>query len=299
MLIKEYRLFLPMTLEEYHIGQLYMVAKKSKESMTRGEGVEILVNEPYENEYGKGQYTHKIFHLKQSLPKFASALLPKSALQIEEKSWNGFPYCKTIYTAKSIHKDGNVINENVFNCQQDVLISRSVEYIDIANDNVEPKDYRKDEDPTLFISKKTNRGPLISKDWAKTHSPIMTCYKLAKVNFNYWGFQKRIESFIHKVGIHDVMLKAHRALFCWMDEWIDLSMQDIREIETNMMTPNIKRDNYHHHHHQHEGKKSIPSNLIHSASCIDTNNNNNENNNQHPILATGSPSLIDKNMNLV
>ena len=67
MLIKEYRIPLPMSVEEYRIAQLYMIAKKSKQeskgadsgkqtefvdlqrNMTflAGSGVEILVNEPY------------------------------------------------------------------------------------------------------------------------------------------------------------------------------------------------------------------------------------------------------------
>jgi hypothetical protein len=40
-----------------------MVAKFSRQNSNEGEGVEILVNEPYENETGKGQFTHKKIHL--------------------------------------------------------------------------------------------------------------------------------------------------------------------------------------------------------------------------------------------
>jgi hypothetical protein len=35
-----------------------------------------------------------------------------------------------------------------------------VVHIDIANDPVIPGDYKKDEDPTIFKSEKTGRGPL-------------------------------------------------------------------------------------------------------------------------------------------
>ena len=49
---------------QYHIGQLYSTAEASKNETGGGEGVEILVNEPFENEeLGKGQYTHKVYHL--------------------------------------------------------------------------------------------------------------------------------------------------------------------------------------------------------------------------------------------
>ena len=35
----------------------------SKEQSNGDAGVEVLKNEPYENEHGKGQYTHKIYHI--------------------------------------------------------------------------------------------------------------------------------------------------------------------------------------------------------------------------------------------
>ena len=40
-----------------------MVAKFSREHSNAGEGIEILANEPYEDEKGKGQYTHKRVYL--------------------------------------------------------------------------------------------------------------------------------------------------------------------------------------------------------------------------------------------
>ena len=49
---------------QYQIGQLYSVAEASKNETGGGEGVEVLKNEPFEDEkMGKGQFTHKIYHL--------------------------------------------------------------------------------------------------------------------------------------------------------------------------------------------------------------------------------------------
>lgn len=45
------------------MGQLYSVAKKSSQETNGGEGVEVVKNEPYEDENSKGQYTEKIYHL--------------------------------------------------------------------------------------------------------------------------------------------------------------------------------------------------------------------------------------------
>ncbi|KAG8515081.1 Phosphatidylinositol transfer protein beta isoform, partial [Galemys pyrenaicus] len=50
----------------YQVGQLYSVAEASKNETGGGEGIEVLKNEPYEKDGEKGQYTHKIYHLKSS-----------------------------------------------------------------------------------------------------------------------------------------------------------------------------------------------------------------------------------------
>lgn len=41
------------------------MAEASKNETGGGEGVEVLVNEPYEKDGEKGQYTHKIYHLQR------------------------------------------------------------------------------------------------------------------------------------------------------------------------------------------------------------------------------------------
>eukprot|EP01132_Coremiostelium_polycephalum_P010834 gene10834-13278_t len=219
-----------------------MVAKKSKESTKGGEGIEILKNEPYEDEKNKGQYTHKLIHLASSIPRFAAAILPSSALVVEEKAWNAYPYCKTEYSCpffgekltlriESMHKNGKGELENALDCDKEILDKRIVDFIDIANDPLDPKAYVKEEDPKIFKSQKTERGPLDDPDWMKKVEPSMTCYKLVTVEFRVWGFQTKVEDFIQKTGVRDVLLKAHRALFCWIDEWFGLTMQDIRKME--------------------------------------------------------------------
>ena len=47
MIIKEYRVTLPMTVEEYQVAQLFSVAEASKNETGGGEGVEVIKNEPY------------------------------------------------------------------------------------------------------------------------------------------------------------------------------------------------------------------------------------------------------------
>lgn len=76
--------------------------------------------------------------------------------------------------------------------------------IDIVRDAVAPGEYKAEEDPRLYRSVKTGRGPL-AEDWARKAAqtgPLMCAYKLCKVEFRYWGMQAKIEQFIHDVGEH-------------------------------------------------------------------------------------------------
>lgn len=58
--------------------------------------MEILANRPYsDGPGGSGQYTHKIYHVGSHIPSWFRALLPKAALQVEEESWNAYPYTRT------------------------------------------------------------------------------------------------------------------------------------------------------------------------------------------------------------
>lgn len=42
-----------------------MIAKASKQETNGSEGIQVLVNERFDNSMGKGIYTHKVIHLSQ------------------------------------------------------------------------------------------------------------------------------------------------------------------------------------------------------------------------------------------
>lgn len=242
MLTKEYRIPLPLTVEEYRIAQLYMIAKKSREeSVGRGAGVEILENRPYEDGPGperRGQYTRKVYHVLRRLPSWLRALLPASVVVYEE-AWNAYPYTRTKYTCPFVERFSMDIETyffqdrgdrtNVFGLTPAQREQCPVEFVDIVNDPF-PDKVRAEDDPRVFRSAKTGRGPL-PPDWRESAEPIMTAYKLVRAEFRYWGLQTRIERFIDLHAIRHTLLQAHRAAWCWIDEWIELTMEDIRAME--------------------------------------------------------------------
>jgi len=241
MIIREYRVINNCTRDEYQVAQLYAVAEASKEETGGGEGVEVIKNEPYENAEGKGQYTYKIYHLSSKVPTIIRALAPSGALELYEEAWNAYPHCKTVLTNGYMKDNFKLITEtmhvdnsrgeldNALNISQDSLEKREVVIIDVANDPVDKKDYKEDQDPTLYHSEKTGRGPL-KDDWIKTVTPIMTCYKLVTVEFKWFGIQNKIESFIQN-EMKSLFTKFHRQVFCWTDKWYGMTMDDIRALE--------------------------------------------------------------------
>ncbi|VDL90172.1 unnamed protein product [Schistocephalus solidus] len=220
MLIKEYRICMPMTVEEYRIAQLYMIQKKSREESTGKEsGVEIIKNEPYtDGPGGSGQYTFKIYHVGSHLPGWLRSIIPKTALKVEEEAWNAYPYTKTRYRVPFMEK---------FTLELETKYLDDGDFIDIVTDPLAVT--KPSENPATYVSEVTGRGPL-SRNWREefkqavltgekyvsmgtkpdrtgsvTKEPlpkrIMCSYKLCRVNFAYWGMQSKIESFIHDIGV--------------------------------------------------------------------------------------------------
>ncbi|XP_016835074.1 membrane-associated phosphatidylinositol transfer protein 2 isoform X4 [Cricetulus griseus] len=246
MIIKEYRIPLPLTVEEYRIAQLYMIQKKSRnETHGQGSGVEILENRPYtDGPGGSGQYTHKVYHVGMHIPGWFRSILPKAALRVVEESWNAYPYTRTRFTCpfvekfsidiETFYKTDTGENDDVFSLSPGEKNQLITDIIDIVKDPVPPSEYKTEEDPKLFQSVKTHRGPL-SDNWIEEYKkrllPIMCAYKLCKVEFRYWGMQSKIERFIHDTGLRRVMVRAHRQAWCWQDEWYGLNIENIRELE--------------------------------------------------------------------
>lgn len=157
MIIKEYRISMPLTVEEYQIGQLFSVAEASKNETGGGEGVQVIKNEPFSGvdllggKYTTGQYTYKIYYLASKIPSILRFMLPKGSTEIHEEAWNAYPYCKTVITNPGYMKDSFRLvietmhypdegdTENIHQLPPEKLKQREVVHLDIANAQVTGK----------------------------------------------------------------------------------------------------------------------------------------------------------------
>jgi len=243
MLIKEYRICMPITVEEYKIGQLYMIAKHSHEESKKGEGVEVVENRPHEDpEHGSGQYTEKRIYISSKLPSWIKSYVPR-IFYVTEKAWNYYPFTITEYSCSFIprfavniltkYEDNNGSTENCLNSSVETLDRRIVDFVDIATDECAPHHYKESEDLSKFCSTRTERGPLV-EGWRDSTKPIMCSYKLVDVRFDMiYLLQGKIEDFVHK-SIREILLVGHRQAFAWIDEWFGMTLQDVRDYEAKM-----------------------------------------------------------------
>lgn len=63
------------------------------------------------------------------------------------------------------------------------------------------------------------------------HFVPMSHVPCIQVEFRYWGLQSKVERFVHDYGLRRVMLRAHRQAWAWQDEWVGLTIADIRRLE--------------------------------------------------------------------
>lgn len=248
-MLKEYRICMPMSVEEYHIGQLYMIARHSAEQSHDGEGVEVIENDPFEDPtHGEGQFTEKRIHLSSKLPVWARSYVPRF-IYLTEKAWNYYPYTETEYTCSVIprlnikirtrYENNNGSSENCLNVNEEELKQRLVDHVDILTDPIDEKHYKKEEDLSIFKSAKTGRGPL-QEGWRDTADIIMCSYKLVDVSFQVFGLQTKVEDWIQR-AIRNVLLLGHRQAFAWIDEWHGMTLEDVRNYELGMQKETNER----------------------------------------------------------
>lgn len=185
MITVEYRLPIPVSLDDYNRALRYVIARvaESTTGVNPGEGVEILVNEPFgpDNELGMpegGVYTEKVLRFRSRLPALLRRVMPASVTEIQESSWFSNAKgsrCKTVYrnpflgdrfylSIESNHLAGIDTEENALDLPKEDLSRRQIIYLDIAG-NIPRK--LPTEDPSTYVSEKTGIGKL-QPGWFKT-----------------------------------------------------------------------------------------------------------------------------------
>ncbi|KAG9404483.1 hypothetical protein AC1031_004689 [Aphanomyces cochlioides] len=196
-----------MLIHEFQIAELYVVLDCKNDRSRGTQSIEVLKNEPYDNTQGQLGDMSPLSKLAE-VPPYLAVLFPKGSLTIVE-AWNAFPTCFTYITStyflkhkffiacESAYLPGNCTEENALHLSQEDLERRSVQVIRIENNLPKQPSTPSDVHPSTYKCPKTGRG-LLSKGWESRKTPIITCNKLLRVQFDYVGFQGTMENAIRE-----------------------------------------------------------------------------------------------------
>ena len=118
MIITEYRILLPLTLEEYRKGQRYTAVDMHKSNTGGGEGTNYLEYEQYTEEGVEVRYFHLVYKFESRVPKLLTKIAPSGSFDVFEQSWDSFPRRKTIFKNKYL--------ESKFVCSFQSLFSKLI-----------------------------------------------------------------------------------------------------------------------------------------------------------------------------
>ena len=206
------------------------------------------IHETIDGSPRRGQHTQKNLYLADKLPSFIHRFIDPKYFTIEEESWNFCTVGRTVYSNANYMKDDFYVtvnstnigdddgsSNNPLNLSPEELAIRSVVLIDITKDEPNTNLYAEfKDDPTSCRFTRSDRGPL-KLDWLSSYSgPIMTVYKLVKTQFKWFGLQTWIERRIVSEQ-RDYLLIFHRKLFCLMDQWLGMTLEELERVETDTM----------------------------------------------------------------
>lgn len=238
MMVTEYRIPFPSTVDEYRIGMMYMIARATAEELRRGDGsgaVELVTLEKYsENAYGlkPGIYSEKVFHIEKFLPRFLRPFVPTSKAKLIEKAWVSYPdRCLTLYSSpilgekpfmsiESRYLSDRGGTSNALALSEQDLAARKVVTLDIAAED----DLRMDKDADVrgFKSEKAGRGGLVAGLWTRHSDPVMCSYKVCRLDIAH----PRLEAWGQRF-LQNSFIQYNRQVFVWMDSWFGMRLTDI------------------------------------------------------------------------
>ncbi|KAI6198286.1 Phosphatidylinositol transfer protein alpha isoform [Aphelenchoides fujianensis] len=207
-------------LDEYQRGQLFSVCEASKNETGGGEGVEVVEQREFTSDTlrpGETLFGH--VHGEDLPP----------ALEDPLKD-NFYAIVESMHVAD----DGGSL-ENALDLDEELLSRREVVQLDILDTRVlNEGDITPSTDPTRVASTRADRGPL-QAGWAESGDyPVMCCYKVCQVKFKWFGLQTRAENAIQNkfdFFYPRLFTKFHREIYCWMDRWYELTLDDVRQHE--------------------------------------------------------------------
>lgn len=235
---KIYTTVLPVTTEEYAVGQQYVVVSMTEAESVGDFRVELLESTTETHEVlGKVNKTHKVMHLKSKIPSMLQSFIPEDACIVEEIAYNAGTRFHTVYRNRyfshdtfnmafhTVNRDGCNVLANPFGYRPEHVDGIERISLDLHENIVNP-----DFDPSTYYHEESRRGRL-QKDWVQAYRdsgmPMMVCHKHLVVEINNFAMGW-VSDEIEKI-MRNIVASVQQRIFCTMDKWYGRSVDEVLE----------------------------------------------------------------------
>ncbi|OHS94199.1 Phosphatidylinositol transfer protein [Tritrichomonas foetus] len=255
MRIIEFRIFMPFKIPWCRAAAKYSVNRRTREETKGGDGFEIVDAGNFEEDGVTGRYVHRIFHFKNQVPEAVRWTVPDTFAHIHEHNRNAFPHYvakfeipgmegKLILDTETKHVEytgEDNIPDNIMGFTPEELTKREVVYPDILNGKTSKSGqfslhgfkYEPGGIPELKCNKKKQFYHHVP-EWVKMYpegAPLCLIIKTVKFRFKWPGVQNVVERIVTNSVFPDVYLDTHRAMVYWIDEWFNMTDEDLMDME--------------------------------------------------------------------
>ncbi|EAY17157.1 Phosphatidylinositol transfer protein [Trichomonas vaginalis G3] len=255
MRIIEWRVIVPMTVQQYQIAQIYAVAKKTLEDSNDKEGIERTSSEMRKYNEKDALYSQYIYSFANKLPSALRWVLPNTLSTLVEDCYDQFPYQHSHFVLKDNEKtlnmtvttvvsefqnnEENLIKNDAELYTKEELAKREIHYIDIVNWPTEEEGVKvgEFECPQANIEK-LPKATVNNKDtlpeWVKEYKgPMVIARKIIRINIDIFAIGGPTEEFIGKQFMPNIYANSHQRMVLTAPSWFDIDLKKAREYESD------------------------------------------------------------------
>lgn len=74
----------------------------------------------------------------------------------------------------------------------------------------------------------------MDENFYQTSDPVLCVYNVVKLKLDVPLAKETAENYLLDWGVRDMLLSIHRRIFCWIDEWLDVTKEELDAFEARM-----------------------------------------------------------------
>lgn len=255
MKIVEWRVILPLTLDQYRRAEKYSIARRTLDDADQNGGLERVVSDQREWQGEQANYTKLFYRYKKRILTFMRVVLPNNFTDLIEEVYDQFPKKTSVFsilnrpdtlkmtvTTHVLEYQGvdQVFDDTEVYSQEEIQ-NREIFYLDIVNwSSAKSNDYKIDgfECPEANISKLTATGKPdkhIIPDWVKSYNgPMVIARKVVRCKVSIFGLSSLAEDLVTNKLLSGLYSDLHKSMVFWAKDWNNLNFNDVLKYDSEI-----------------------------------------------------------------